>query len=354
MHQLRQKPIVVAAPFPGAVANLRPVEQRFRDMTQFGQRQYDSRDYDPFHPLLHHLQKGMSREHQLWSSVLFMAFYNPGSSHIAFMNSDPLKMPPDWCFQLPVGVQRRNLRGGKIRDHLEDFIKQAKYMGSLYDFLTYGMNGMFKKSGRQNWTPLKRNVGSVWGNGRWSVYTSSELFQKVNGLPALPNEIGNDGSTGPRTGLCYLYGVEPPTGKKVVPLLDELADQLFKMVDAKVHTNLPYLPLNHYDHGMLESLLCDFNSLRKGRYYVGRDIDRDQERINGAKKTLTLLMLSRAQHKHLDAVWQARAECFERRYLGEYSGWEGRTKEALTHYFKTGEVMDHAEIIEANKDGKLF
>jgi hypothetical protein len=327
------------------------VEQRFRDFIYFSQRQYDCLDYDPFHPTLHHLQKGMSIEAALWSSTLYMAWYNIGSSHVAFSNCDPLKMPPDWCFQLPVGVQRRNLRGGQIRTHLEDFICKARKAGSIKKHLT----ARFFGNVGDDWGCLKANVQSVWGNGRWSTYTTSELYQKVNRLPVLPNEIGNDGSTGPRTGLCYMYGLWPPGGKKVVPILDRLANQFFWQARDYIRTSIPYLPRGHYDLGMVESQLCDFNSLRKGRYYIGRDIDRDQERINGAAKSLALLMRrSKVNTTALDQVWEARAACFERRYLGEYSGWAGRTEYAKRYYLKTGKVADHWDIQKAMRNGNLF
>lgn len=345
-------PTVATRPFPGRVDHLSPVPYRFRDFTYFSQRQYDCLDYDPFHPMLWFLQRGMDTERALWMSTLYMAWYNMGSFWVAFNNCDVLKMPPAWTAKLPVGTQRRNLRGGKVLDHLGDFIRQAKKAGSIQNLLTYGMDGtIFKKSGPQNWTYLKANVGGIWGNGRWSTYTTSELYQKVNRLPVIPNDIMNEGSTGPRTGLCYVYGCTPPTGNKVVPLLDELANQFHRLALPKINTCIPYLSPGHYDLGMVESQLCDFNSLRKGRYYIGRDIDRDQDRLRSC--SLALKALGKKDGV-LDTVWDTRAAIFHKDYLGERSGWSGRTEYAKRWYIKTGKVMSHKEIRAELDRGNLF
>lgn len=342
--------VPAALPFPDSVADLHPEPGRLKDFIYFSQRQYDCLDYDPFHPMLWHLQKGMDTETALWHSVLYMAFYNMGSFHVVFNNCDVLKMPPEWTAKLPVGTQRRNLRGGRVLKHLADFIKQAKKAGGLDNFLAQGMRGSWLHKPKANWRWLTWSVNGVWGNGRWSTYTSSELFQKANGLPVLPTDIMNEGSSGPRTGLSYVYNLIPPKGAKVVPLLDKLALQFYELVKPQIKTNIPYLPKRHYDLGMVESQLCDFNSLRKGRYYIGRDIDRDQDRLRETSKALKLL----GRKDKLDDVWAAREAVFDVRYLGEFSGWTGRTQDALRFYLKTGKVADHTEVIKEMKNGYLY
>jgi hypothetical protein len=336
------------------VADLHPVPARLKDFIYFSQRQYDSLDYDPFHPMLWKMQSGMDKETALWHSTLFMAWYNIGSFHVVFNNCDVLKMPPDWTTKLPVGTQRRNLRGGRVLDHLEDFIRQAKRAGGIEKLLTYGMHdGWIDKGQLNRWKWLTWNVNGVWGNGRWSTYTTSELYQKVNKLDVLPATIMNEGSSGPRTGLAFMHGIETPQGTKIVPELDILAQRFFERVRPKIKTELPYLPKNHSDLGMVESQLCDFNSLRKGRYYIGRDIDRDQDRLRSTEKALRE-MGRKDQVKHLKEVWYTREKVFEKRYLGEFSGWPGRTDYAKQFYLKTGKVADHATIIKEMKDGYLF
>ena len=313
------------------------LDQRlFNDFLHFSQRQYDSLDYDPFHPMLIELQKGMDPEEALWHSTLYMAYYNVGSFQVAFEEGPPCGRPfPEWLARLPVGVQRRNLRGGKVLTHLDSYVRLAHEHGSQRDYLTSGFTG----DARADWATLQENVGKSWGNGRWSVFTTSELYQKVNNIPVLPCNLMNDGSSGPRAGLKILFNLEDPT----VEELDKLTDQLFVEAGKRLRTSIPYLPTGHYDYAMLESQLCDFQSLFKGRYYVGRDIDRDQERL---RKTASALKALGRPEKGLDAVWAARSAVFESRYLGEHNGWSGRTDYALTHYQRYGEVADHKTILE--------
>ena len=317
----------------------KPHAGRLKDWLEFSQRQYDSLDYDPFHPILWHLQKGLPKEAALWSSTLYMAWYNIGSFYLAFHASDPLTTPPVWTAKLPIGVQRRNLRGGKVLQHLADFSEKARAAGGIKKFLTQG----FGADRAKNWGLLTETLRSVWGNGRWSVYTLGELYQKVNKLPVLPTDIMNDGSSGPRTGLCYLHDCELDDIRK----LDKLADRLFLCAWPRLKTKIPYLARNHYDFGMMESQLCDFNSLRKGRYYVGRDIDRDQERLRAAEVAASGIPESSYTLRYLRDVYSARAKVFDHRYLGEFNGWLGRTEYANRYYVKTGKIADHREIREA-------
>jgi hypothetical protein len=329
----------------GSVARHQLHPKLAADFIQFSNCQYASLDYDPFHPMLVHLSRGLPREEALWLSTLYMAFYNIGSAYAAFKAGDPLAPLPDWALKLPVGVQRRNLRGGgKVAQHLADFSRAARQRGSIHNLLTEGFVGDV----RQDWAQLKLNVGAVWGNGRWSVYTSSELYQKANGLAVWPCDIMNDGSSGPAAGLSKLYCV--PIEEQEPAVLDPLADSFFNYTKRRVKTNIFYLPKGHFDYAMLESQLCDFNSLLKGRYYVGRDIDRDQERIVKAEELLRLMN----QRVSLGAVWEARAAVFAKRYLGEFSGWSGRTEYAKVYYKETGRIADHKTIQEERRAWQLF
>ena len=65
----------------------------------------------------------------------------------------------------------------------------------------------------------------------------------------------------------------------------------------------------------LETILCNFNSLSKGRYYVGHDIDEQLEHLNRVPPGLRA------------GVWYiARQNVLDPRLLGELQGWEGIRK----------------------------
>lgn len=310
------------------------------DFIAFSKRQYDCTDYDPFHPMIIELSKGLSKEEGLWLSTLYMAYYNMGSTWLAFENTPLLKKLKPKIAKLPVGVQRRNLRGGLIEKYFQLFIKSVKKYGSIENLLTHDFTGDPAK----DWCVLQNNLCGVWGNGRWSSYTLGELYQKANGIPVFPMDIMNDGSSGPRTGLQYVMGEVVTEGKDkdtVLKELDAKADKLFKLMKKRIRTNVPFLPKGHLDYAMMESLLCDYNSLRKGLYYVGRDIDRMQERIVKAEGVAIELGICT---KPLKKLWKARKKVFDPRYLGELNDWEGRTKYAKKFYFAHKKIADHMEI----------
>lgn len=309
------------------------------DFLKFSQIQYNCLDYDPFHPMIQHFTKNMSDEKGLWLSTLYMAYYNMGSAYIAFKNTPVLTDLSKDMEKLPIGVQRRNLRApGLMGKYFHLFNKQVKHFGSIRTLLTHNFTDDLEK----NWLTLMDNLNSVWGNGRWSSYTLGELYHKANNIPVIPCDIMNDGSSGPRAGLQYVMGEVPFTDKKDVLIkLDAKADELFDIMKGKIKTKIPYLSKNHLDHAMMESELCDFNSLRKGRYYVGRDVDRMQERINKADSVCKELGIDR---KPIKKLWKAREELFDHRYLGELNGWDGRTKYANHFYKKHGKIADHKQI----------
>ena len=69
-----------------------------------------------------------------------------------------------------------------------------------------------------------------------------------------------------------------------------------------------------------ETSLCDFNSLRKGKYYSGIDIDHMQEDL---LKTPSL---------YTDLAFEGRRRMIPNEYLGELNGWDGVRKEKKKEY----------------------
>jgi len=313
-------------------------KELFRIFIRFSQRQYDALDYDPFHPIFKYVSDNASKEGGLWASTLFMAFYNDGSAYLAFKNHKPLQdMKPDFS-KLPIGLQRRNLRGGLIDKYFYMFNRQVKRYGSIFKFLTHNFTG----DKRKDWYLLQETLNSVWGNGRWSSFTLGEMYQKVNGLPVLPCNLMNENSSGPRAGLELLMGKAVSKQKdKMLQELNDKADVLFKRAKKKIKTNIPYLRKGHYDYAMMESQLCDTQSLLKGRYYIGRDIDRSQELIIDSYKVAKQLDL---KADTINELWNIRSEVFPHEMLGELNDWVGRDRQALTFYKEYKVIASHKEI----------
>lgn len=290
-----------------AIAVKEDRNEMFADFVQLANLCCKCGDYDPFHLLLREVEKDLSREDALWFSCLFIAHYNPGSAYAAFYSTDYLKWK-EWEF--PIETARRALYGGRIYTHLDDLCRKAKAAGGLEAFYTRG----FTDDPYTNWNILRSNIGSVYGCGRWAEYTFGEVLQKVHGFNVMPTDMGNNGSSGPRNGLILLMGAGN----------DEAGTTLYNFVK-------PQMEAEFFDYAVLESMACDFNSLNKGRYYPGRDIDRQQYRIQRAEERIG---------KTLFDLWEARARVFPHQYLGELNLWSGIDKERCKIYQNTGRIVD--------------
>ena len=293
--------------------------QMFNDYYQVCERCSSTGDYDPFLPMLWYLERDMAPEEALWYSCLFIAYYNPGSAWLAFSSCKSiLRMPSVW--KLPMESARRSLYGGKIRGHISYLIEAARMAGGLLRFFTRG----FGQDPKENWAILQNNIRQLPGCGRWVGYIFGGILRKVHGFPVCQPDMGNQGSSGPKNGLILL------TGESTDAAADKLLKKTLKHITVHWWEHR-HVPEPEYDYGVQESTTCDFNSMNKGRYYIGRDIDRDQYRIRRAEK---------ATGTRLRSLWTARRLVFPPQYLGELNGWEGIDKERLKVYVQTGEVVD--------------
>jgi hypothetical protein len=268
---------------------------------RFARRQLETLDYDPFHPMLVHLQRGTSVDEGLWSSFLYMAFYNLGSAYCAWTTTRPMQALPAIADRWSIGTQRRNLRASSVCKHVESLASQARPHGSLYSFFTHDFTGNEKA----DWLSLLNRLEGVWGNGRWGAYTTAELLQKVNQLPVQPATLGLEGATGPRKGLVVLTGLSAETSTEVMQVYGDAL--LAKLRSLFPNPRIPWAR-HGIDFAMTESILCDFYGLTKGRYYIGRDIDREAGRI-----------LSQSGRTDVDMgpLWAARATVFPPHLLAE-------------------------------------
>lgn len=284
-----------------------------RDFEKFSVVQLESLDYDPLYPVLKYLVKDLDLEQGIWYTTLYVAYYNLASSHRIFQvrpEVGPVGTPYD---RYPTGTERRALRGGVVDRYLSELRSTLGYRG-LYELYTKG----FGSDPEVNWNTARRNVETVWGNGRWASYKTAEILQKVHEWEIWPTDIGNDGSTGPRKGLALLYGSVEGNGKSAIATLDKQASDLKRdMSDVGIQL----------DYGQLETMLCDFHSMCEGRYYPG---SHDTDEMLGR--------LLKDGGGGLEAVWEAREKTLPHKYLGELGGWYGVDKELCWHYKKTGQM----------------
>lgn len=272
-------------------------------LTRFGQLQVSSGDVDPAYPVLTHRLASCSPTEALDYVLLFAAYYHLGSAETAFSGDGT------GLADLPVAVERRNLRGGRIVTHLASW---ARFPAAPDEWLRQ----RFTEDRQANWTALRVNAGAVWGNGRWATYKLAELCGTVLGWPVTAPDMGMTGASGPLAGLRLIL---PGT-------TEDEADARGAFVQRRLADRGLVVPLEQ-----VETLLCDYHALADGRYYVGHDIDQQQAQ------------LADTPAGSLDAFWQARAAVFDGKYLGEVNGWQRPDKTRAKVYRQHGVVLDRDE-----------
>lgn len=297
-----------------------PKSKLWNDFLYFSELQLWSRDIDPVYPVLGELLANRQPETQAWWVWLYVAYYDLGSTLIALQHHAGPEPLCTECSFLPTGVERRNLRGGKIARHIEDSLEVMN--GRIHRWLS-------GYAAADDWSMLQERLQQVWGNGRWAAYKTGEVLQKVlQWSHIVPADMGNAFSSGPRHGLDLFFPPLQGNSVEVVAHLDRRGEKVYKrLVDAGAPVA---------DIAEVETLLCDFNSMVKGNYYPGRDIDELQESLLRAGSD------DRFAHRSdqaLEPAWKARKHAFPSAYLGELNGWTGVDKDRKKHYARTGEVL---------------
>lgn len=316
-------------------------QRRLRDVVAFGHHLVKSKDIDPLYPVLSwiHDKLGLDKEQRYWHSFLYVAWYNLPSAQVAFdicprFNAKGIDklikaIDPAW----PTGIERRANRGGKVRKHIADYVQRLseEYGWSQEEFYTRDLvpEALFNPDERlehlhQNWRVLNERIQTIYGNGRWAAYKHLEILRRVNGLPLEAPDMGNQFSSGPREGLALLYREIEGQGAEVIAKLDSQGLDLQRKL-AKRGLNL--------DIEELETLLCNWKSLYKGKYYAGHDIDEFAEQIDKA------MAMGHLSKKRAELLWEARAATLPPEYLGEANGWHGVQKKRNSAYKRTGKVL---------------
>jgi hypothetical protein len=220
---------------------------------------------------------------------------------------DPVKFA-----SLPTGVERRGFRGvvGNVqaRAFAANVLQRAK--GDLK-----GWVGSFG-SGEVGWRTARKELEAVSGAGPWASFKWADLLKNVHGLPFDAPDIGVGGGSekaGPVPGLVAL------SGKPWKECATDIALQRAVLEKGRKQ-GVPFGGLDQ-----LETALCDFNSLLKGTYYVGHDIDLQMTALDGSGPGL----------------WEARA-VFPAAYRGERAKqpWSGVRVELKSAYAKRRELVN--------------
>ncbi len=284
----------------------------------FHQEMVETNELDPVYPVLKEMGRllNLSKEDLTWLVHVYVAYYDMGSALNCFEENPQPRVPSNPTLSRFCATERRGHRDPyRFKPHFESLVSISENNGGLYAWITKYLTGDPERS----WKAIQAPLEVIYGNGRWAAYKVAEMLQKVIDLPIQAPDMGHANSTGPRDGLAYLYS-DLPTGNKALDIatLDAYSQDLLQKVaaqgaSAKIEE--------------VETSLCGLKSLINGHYYIGADIDKMQESLDKQPCSLTPI------------AYQARANVFPHRYLGELNGWSGIDKERLKAYKQTGAIL---------------
>lgn len=283
--------------------------ERLADYRRWHRLQVASGDIDPAYPVLRILGDALGPEEAGWLVLRHVAYYHLGSALRSYCES-PGAALPDRLLKLRTGTERRAHRDVRqFRRHWDDLAVTIDRYGGVVSWLTPTAVGV------EGWRELSDRITAVRGNGRWAAYKLAELAQKVLGAKIDAPDAGHADSTGPRKGLALLRPIPSGNSPKEIALLNRITTVLAQHV-------------GEADVAQVETSLCDFHSGFHGRYYIGRDIDEQQEHLIAMPSDLT------------PAAYAARAASFPLRFLGEVNGWNGVDKPRCRVYRDRGEIVE--------------
>lgn len=289
------------------------------DYYRFHRVQVSSGDMDPVYPVLRSLADdlGLNPEARTWLVFCHVAYYHLGSALLAFTEAHDPCNGARAALDLPVATERRgHWSRPRLRTHLTDLQGLARRtQGGLTGWLSGGLYG----TPEEDWATVQHRVASVKGNGRWASFKTTEMLQQVCGMRLRAPDMGHAHSSGPRKGLGLLYADLPQGNDPAeIAILDGFSRDLVR--DMRLHG------LEGVAMETVETSLCDFHSMVRGRYYPGHDIDQMQLQLDSVPSQLT----SRAYRARIGALPHA--------YLGELHGRKGIDRERMIQYRTTGKV----------------
>jgi hypothetical protein len=283
---------------------------------KFAAAQVKSGDLDPMYLVLKEVYRGRryDLDTALWHTFLYVAYYDIGSAERAFARYPfPQRVEPEKLRGLPTGIERRGFRGNDLAAlHINSLldIPGASRIGA--DWVKVAAAGVNAEEG---WHLIQGRFQLLKYAGPWAGYKWADLLKNVHDFPITASGIGGGRSetAGPIPGMVLLTKLPWET----CAFSGRAQRDLLKM---SIDAGVPFTGLDQ-----LETALCDFNSLVKGMYYVGKDIDEMMPSLRRAEAS--------------QEFWVARKEVFEPRYLGEVGGWDGVRPELKAVFKERREVL---------------
>lgn len=229
------------------------------DLVRFARVEVASNDIEPWAEIIRAVE--LPREQKTW----LMTLYNTHDDlHSAWTSMRRWPTPRAWSVsatrhtaaELNCTQERRNLRGGRV------LLRHAAYVTALGHLGEEAW--MWKPLSRAaspgtNFAKLTDQMRGVWGVGRQSAFEWAEFAGKVLGLPVDAADGQLWESSGPRASLEHIFD-----------LRDQGPIQLQQAAEtAREWLRGEGVELSWVD---FETVICDFEVMRRGRYYPGRHL----------------------------------------------------------------------------------
>lgn len=278
----------------------------FEDFKRFSLKHILSKDIDPVYFVMKEVNKiqNFDKIKALWRCLLYVSWYNLESSeYVLKENFEPKIILNEYI--LPTGVERRGFRGNnKAVEMINNFIISFVSMEDYWKLIK-------NLEGKEGWKFIRDSFELIKYNGGWASYKWADLMKNVIGINITANSIGGEkvSKHSPVECLSIISGIDYKYCK----------DERIQLEFYNICKN-EGIPFNGIEE--METSLCDFKNVIRGKYYVGRDIDEQLHQLD-----------------KLDPVWlQARKNVFDHSYLGEENGWNKVRKEKLKDYINFNKI----------------
>ena len=255
-----------------SVNDLKPDYERIDDLAQFARIELDSRDVEPWADMIAELQRSgaCTEQETTWALTLYNTY---DSIESAFSVLDRWPSPDAWdnaadkndAADYQCTQERRGLRGGRVLRRFQTYVDA---LGGM-DELAWMRQAIVGDDPGKDFERLTTLMRSVWGVGRQSAFEWAEFVEKCHGWDIDCDDAQLWESEGPRRSLQRLYGNPNPTSA----WLDNAAHQCKQDLEDR-GVNLRWVDF--------ETIICDFNVMRDGRYYPGRHLAALAEEIETA------------------------------------------------------------------------
>lgn len=284
---------------------------KHRDLfPDFCRQMIETKDVDPSYYTI----KGVIEERKYSEADAFRYFVTYAGFYWFKSADDFFKDPKLDCTKLTYGTARRGFRGSD---------KVRTFIGACVALRPFILSERHK--GEMGWKSIYKSLLSVPGCGPWGAFNITDMTKVILGRDITSPDFGqlsSGNTTGPIAGLSLITGID------VSKIFNN--DRLQRQIYEEASTRVKFSGMEE-----MESCLCNYMSLFKEKYYVGRDIDRQIPALAGVP----------------EEFFTARKRYFPKALLGEEKGWYGVRKELLgTHEF--GKVW--TEEVKIRKEEKLI